>query len=222
MTMEGRRDSEGGKPKGKTDLSMYDMRRGVKRTALQKAHYACRQSYLLQGNIVGVRRPEGVDVREWRKNVGYYDIPPAAPYAIRKVSEETGLGVYATRLIPKGIVVEGLKGLRGRTVPKRYVTGTSIITLEVLKPNPSKSLYKEDLFVDAEVSYYLRGSLSFLNHACKAHANCDPHVGGFNPFERIKTKRVIQAGEQLFIWYGPHKNWEDMCEFCNRSKSLKK
>ena len=209
---------EGKKEEG---LHMYDMRRGVKRTALQKAHYACRQSYLLQGNITGVRRPEGLDAREWRKNIGYYDIPPDAPYTIRKVSDETGLGVYAARLIKKGTVVEGLKGLRGRPVPKRYMTGTSIITLDVLKPNPSKSPYKEDLFVDAEVSYYLRGSLSFLNHACKVHANCDPHVAKFNPFERIKTKRDVQPGEELFIWYGPHEHWKGMCEFCKPIKRKK-
>lgn len=209
--MEGRRREREGKG---DDLDMFDMRRGVKRTVLQKAHYACRSSYLLHGNITGVRKPEGVDVREWRKNVGYYDIPPDASYTIRKVDDQTGLGVFAIKPIDKGIVVDGLRGLRGRTVPKRYETGTSIITVIETVPNPSKSLYKEDLFIDREASYYLRGPLSFLNHACKVHANCDPHVRGYAAFEKVKTKRRIKEGEQLFIWYGASEHWVAMCQFC--------
>ena len=199
---------------------MFDLKRGVKQTVLQKVHYACRIGYLLNGNIEGVRKPEGVEAREWRRYLGYYEVAPSAPYAIRKVSDEVGLGVFATAPIPKGTVM-GLMGIRGR-VPAGEETGTSMITVLVTYRNPSKSKYVEDKEVEREVRYYLRGAMSFLNCACLKHANCDPHVQKFQPYERVKTKRDINVGEELVISYGGGEEWSKMCNACKTSKNKHK
>ena len=192
----------------------------MKQTVLQKVHYACRVGYLLHGNIGGVRKPEGVEAREWRRYLGYYEVAPSAPYAIRKVSDEVGLGVFATAPIPKGAVM-GLMGIRGR-VPAGEEAGTSMIKVWVTYRSPSKSPYKEDKEVEREVCYYLRGAMSFLNCACPKHANCDPHVTTFQPYERVKTKRDIKTGEELVISYGRGEEWSKLCNGCKVSKKKNK
>lgn len=211
---------EGEDKEGEEGLHMYDLKRGVRQTVLQKVHFACRRGYLLHGNIEGVRKPEGVEGREWRRYLGYYEVAPIAPYAIRKVSDEVGLGVFATAPIPKGTVM-GLMGVRGR-VQAGEESGTSMIKVPVTYTNPSKSKYVEDKEVEREVRYYLRGSMSFLNCACPKHANCDPHVKNSQPYERVKTKREISVGEELVISYGEGKEWSKLCNGCKDSNKKNK
>ena len=161
-----------------------------------------------------------MEVREWRRYLGYYEIAPDAPYTIRKVSEEVGLGVFATAPLSKGKVM-GLRGIRGR-VPAGVKAGTSMIKVLVAYPNQAKSKYVEDKVVEREVCYYLRGAVSFLNGACSQHANCDPHVGTFQPYERIKTRREIAEGEELLISYGKGNFSDKLCGECRNNKTTKK
>jgi hypothetical protein len=217
---EGGASAKKGEGKKEEGLYMFDAKLGVKRTVLQKVHYACRKAYLLSKPLNQLRRPDGVVEREWRRYLGYYEIAPDAPYTIRKVSEEVGLGVFATAPLSKGKVM-GLRGIRGR-VAAGVKAGTSMIKVLVAYPNPAKSKYVEDKVVEREVCYYLRGAVSFLNGACLEHANCDPHVGTFQPYERIKTRREIAEGEELLISYGKGNFSDKLCGECRDSKKTKR
>lgn len=213
-------------------LKSYDIRRGVKLTTLEKAHYACRKAYIEDGNINNVKKPKGVKEREWKSNLAYYEIPSStATFEVRFIDEVKGLGIYAKVDIPENTVIEGLLGKRGNCA-KSGTTGTSIVTMVQTIDKPRPTMYTEDLHYDLEVSYYLRGLLSFLNHACESHCNCTPSVGGFDDYSRVKTLKKVLAGEELLICYANEdsktKNdkkrkgpWSHLCSACTVSKRRK-
>ena len=188
---------------------------GQKLSIAQRAHYACRAAYFRHGNLDKVRQPVGVDGKKWRREVRKYKIPPGAPYTVRLVNADIGLGIFAVAPLKPNCNL-GIESVRGMNVPSTAAGMSLAATYSEVKPKQpiSKYVYPEDT-KPKWVQYQLHGLLSFANHACPTHSNCTSTRDGKH-WQALRTKnRAIKAGDELTIDYGSDEEWEGKCRICN-------
>ena len=142
-------------------------------------------------------------------------------FEVFNINGVKNVGVFASRHIycnDNDNVIESFKGYRGRHISEDAA----------LK---STSVYKATLFARRsscqnlrrlQQNFILLGSLSFINHACETHANCEPcnhELRGEKRFQRnaftqLKAKRPLKKGEEVLISYANEEEAEAMGYKC--------
>lgn len=139
------------------------------------------------------------------------------------------IGVFASRDIfcNDDLIVVSFKGYRGRHVSEVEATLRNSVYKATLFAKGKSCKNKRRL----EQCYVLLGSLSFINHACEEHANCEPcnhEVRGEKRFHRqsftqIKAKRALKKGEEILISYGSEEDLIELgykCYICQKNLLL--
>ena len=147
-------------------------------------------------------------------------------FRVFNINGEQNVGVFASRQIFSidDSFIDSIRGYRGRHISEEDSLKSHSVFKATLFARGSSCRWQRRL----EQNYVLLGSLSFLNHACETHANCEPcnhDIRGVrrfhrNAFTQIKAKRSIKKGEELLISYAIDKDAEDLgykCYKCEES-----
>ena len=146
-------------------------------------------------------------------------------FRVFNINGEQNVGVFASRQIFSidDNIIHSFRGYRGRHISEEDSLKSHSVYTAKLFARGSSCRWQRRL----EQNFLLLGSLSFLNHACEAHANCEPCNDEYrgqkyfhrNAFTKIKAKRTIKKGEEILISYAIDEEAEDLglkCYICEQ------